>query len=900
MLTDMNVARWQRITDIVNDALNLPEPEQLAYARAQCADDAALLAEVSQWLRGAGDTVGFLAVPVAIDGRTLGLFAEDIAERVGAALATDCDWINRRLGAYRIIEAIARGGMGSVFKAVRDDDEYKKQVAIKLIRSDVAKDVVAQRFRAERQILANLEHPNIAHLIDGGRSEDGTPYLVMEYVEGLPIDQYCDAHALPVIERLKLFRDVCSAVHFAHQRLIVHRDLKPSNILVDVMGQVKLLDFGIAKLLDHSIVDGNGQAIANPTVANAMTPAYASPEQIKGEPITTASDVYALGVLLYRLLTGKSPYKNDTTKPIELAKEIVDTDPELPSTVVARPDSSRPTERSIDTQQVICTLDTKRLRCQLRGDLDNIVLMALRKDPQRRYTSAEQMAEDVGRCNNNLPVIARADTFAYRTKKFVSRNRWGVGFAVIGIACLIGGIIATTYQTNIARDALAKAEVERTRAQRHFDIARKFSTSTFESVTEELRAINGTKPLQRKLMAKAVEQLEELKKNAGDDPTFLADLGRGYSKLAITQGDFGDVPQKQVAANYAQAEALLARAHQLAPRDPDTVAALLSNASNAATNLIGTSEVASTNSVAKQKMFDAIALARQLEANGSTNSRFRFEFASIVMDAGSVSSLVCPREECLTLLYEAKQRLLELLEETDQTKSREVIRFKLAQTYLHLAFRLNDSVDRTDRIAAGPFMDEAINAFGDLVRSVPERQGYAQAYAFALLGRAKYLRDMGQDRGAAEMVATARALQERQVRANPGDNSALAIVYLLDVVEAEIDLALGELVETRRLLDQSERLWKRLADAGMQHPSFTAARAWGVAVRASLDQTEAERIETSLSKRKALYARAIDGHERAATAIEKMLGEFDVYEADKPERIRAQATKCREALARLK
>ena len=529
MLTDMNAERWQRVTDIVNDCLNLPEAERIAFARGQCADDAALFVEVSQWLQSADDHTGFLAQPVAMNAATLDSLAGDISERMQAALPDDHDWINRRLGAYRITEEIARGGMGNVFKAVRDDDEYQKQVAIKLIRSDVAKDVVAQRFRAERQILANLEHSNIAHLIDGGRSDDGTPYLVMEYVDGLPIDEYCAANALPINERLKLFRDVCAAVHFAHQRLVVHRDLKPSNILVDVKGQVKLLDFGIAKLLDPTVVDDNGQSMANPTIANAMTPAYASPEQIKGESITTASDVYALGVLLYRLLTGKSPYKNDVTRPLELAKEIVDVDPERPSTVVTRPESPRPTERSVDEMKVVRTLDAKRLRRELWGDLDNIVLMALRKDAARRYASAEQLADDIARHLADLPVRARTDTWGYRSQKFLSRNRWSAGFVALGCAGLIGGIAATTYQAKIAREAQARSETL-------FADVRKLANSYLFEVHDAVKNLPGATPVREMLVKNSITYLDRLSRDASDAPGLISEIASGYDKLGDVQG----------------------------------------------------------------------------------------------------------------------------------------------------------------------------------------------------------------------------------------------------------------------------------------------------------------------------------------------------------------------------
>src|SRR5580765_4941183 len=310
----MDSKRWQKLTDIVGECLDLPVAERDAFARARCADDDALYREVLIWLASATGGEDFLQQPLQVDTQLLQ------SATVAAAMPS---WVGRRLGPYRIVGEVARGGMGSVFRAVRDDDEYHKIVAIKLIRPDLGGEAVALRFRMERQILAGLDHPNIARLIDGGTTEDGLPYLVMDYVEGEPIDRYCNRMALGVRERLQLFCEVCAAVQFAHQHLVVHRDLKPSNILIDRDGKVKLLDFGIARLID---ADAD-----SPTTLAAFTPEYASPEQVKGEPITTASDIYSLGVLLYRLLAGRSPYRSDNSQLHALVREIVSTDPARPS-----------------------------------------------------------------------------------------------------------------------------------------------------------------------------------------------------------------------------------------------------------------------------------------------------------------------------------------------------------------------------------------------------------------------------------------------------------------------------------------------------------------------------------------------------------------------------------------
>jgi len=531
----MNAERWERITQIVNDCLEQPQHERAAYARAQCGDDAALLADVEHWLARAADAEAhdsFLAQPAAAAVLTTHPVSSEISARISDALSGEDRWIGRRLGPWRITEAIARGGMGSVFKAVRDDDAYRKLVAIKVVRSALATDVIAQRFIAERQILASLDHPNIGRLLDGGRDDDGTPYFVMEFVSGLPIDRFCEVRTLPVAERLKLFRDVCAAVHFAHQRLIVHRDLKPSNILVDDQGHVKLLDFGIAKLLDPAALDAHGNALAAVTSANAMTPAYASPEQIKGEAVTTASDVYALGVLLYRLLTGQSPYKSDTTQPLALAKEIVDTDPERPSTVVTRSDSPRPSEGSVDPAKVARTLDSKRLQRELRGDLDNIVLMALRKEPERRYASAEQLAEDVRRYGKRLPVLARPDTLGYRTSKFVSRNRWAVGFATLAVVGLIGGIAATVWQAREAREAQARAE-------KHFATVRKFANTLIFDVNDQIKQLEGAAGVSDTVLTTAKDYLDTLRADLGSDPVLRREIAVAYGRLGLAKFNFG-------------------------------------------------------------------------------------------------------------------------------------------------------------------------------------------------------------------------------------------------------------------------------------------------------------------------------------------------------------------------
>jgi len=370
--------RYARIQELFDATADLTSDERTALLDRQCGNDEALRREVESLLDSDAQSDSFgeqLPFEIPAD-----LFSEPPEEHLAG----------RRFGQYEVVREIGRGGLGAVYLAIRSDGEYRKEVAIKLIRRGLDTDDILRRFRNERQILAQLDHPNIARLIDGGTSDDGLPYFVMEYVKGEPIGGYCDIYQLNTNQRLDLFRKVCAAITYAHQNLVIHRDLKPSNILVTPEGEPKLLDFGIAKLLsaDDEMFTETAPGL------RAMTPDYASPEQIRGEKITTASDVYSLGVLLYELLSGQKPYRLKNRTREEISRAITEQEPERPSTAAADNQKSE-----IRNQQ------------SLRGDLDNIVLMAIRKEPERRYASAAAMAEDIRRHQDGLPVAARPNTF---------------------------------------------------------------------------------------------------------------------------------------------------------------------------------------------------------------------------------------------------------------------------------------------------------------------------------------------------------------------------------------------------------------------------------------------------------------------------------------------------------
>jgi serine/threonine protein kinase/tetratricopeptide (TPR) repeat protein len=412
----MTPERWETIKEVFEAALELEDHARASFLDQACVGEPSVRAEVVELIASHEQAGSFMAAAAFEPAMKHGA-EEGVNSRVGC-----------RIGSYQTIREIGRGGMGAVYLAARADEEYRKQVAIKVVKRGMDTEAVVRGFRQERQILAGLDHPHIARLLDGGSTDDGLPYFVMDYIEGLPVDVYCDTHHLSITRRLELFRTVCSAVQYAHQHGVIHRDLKPRNILVTVDGAPKLLDFGIAKVLNPEA----GSATVGTTIGRPLTPAYASPEQVRGEEITPASDIYSLGVMLYELLAGHHPYRLQSHTPQELERVICGQEPEKPSTSVSRIEEIPLAD---DGRQIAITPGSvseargdqpDKLRHRLAGDLDNIVLTALRKDPGRRYSSVEQFSDDVRRHLEGLPVTAHKDTLTYRTAKFVRRNRPGV------------------------------------------------------------------------------------------------------------------------------------------------------------------------------------------------------------------------------------------------------------------------------------------------------------------------------------------------------------------------------------------------------------------------------------------------------------------------------------------
>lgn len=501
----MNELDRDRVKALFADALELPSSKRRAYVETNSNGDAALADEVISLLEAADSTRNLI---------------EDNRIDVRSKLSDNGNnSVGSRFGNYEIVREIGHGGMGTVFLAERIDGEFEQTVALKLVRQSIADTAIIERFRRERQILANLGHPNIAALLDGGISDKGEPFIAMEYVEGLPLHEYADTRQLSVPDRLRLFLKVCAAVAFAHRNLVVHRDIKPSNILVGENGEPKLLDFGLAKAFD----DGTNNT---QTAVFAFTPAYASPEQILGKPISTSSDIYSLGVVLYELLTGKKPHDVENKSINEVVETISVQQPIPPSSMLLL-NSSQP---ELFAPKV------------LKGDIDNIVLMALRKEPERRYRTVEDLADDIERHLDGRPVSARPNTFGYLSGKFLARNRLGVAAGVLILLSLLTGFAFALWQANVARN-------ERDRAEKRFQDVRQLSNSLLFEIAPKIERLQGSTEARELLVKRALIYLDSLSSESRDDADLRSELADAYQKIGDLQGN----PRKPNLSDFAGA-----------------------------------------------------------------------------------------------------------------------------------------------------------------------------------------------------------------------------------------------------------------------------------------------------------------------------------------------------------
>lgn len=520
MSSRISPEKYAKAKEIFLTSLEINAAERAEFVRRECGGDAKLLAEVNSLLTVSERAEGFLELPAA------------------TVVSLHEHWKNKKIGNYRLLRELGEGGMGAVFLAEQLSAGFQRQVAIKFVKKSLFSQSLLKRFNRERQILATLEHPNIAHLIDGGATDDNLPYLVMEYVEGVPLLEYVLTNNLSLAARLDLFRQICGAVAYAHKRAVIHRDLKPSNILVTKDGTAKLLDFGIAKML----LDEDFSKRETTTTFRAMTPEYASPEQIKGETVTTVSDVYSLGVVLYELLTEIHPYKINSGNLNEIIHAVCEVEPPRPSAAIT------PKSEFLNPKS-------------LKGDLDKIILKALSKEPENRYSSVEQLDEDLRRHLRGLPVSARRPTFAYRAEKFIRRNRAAAVFAVLGILAMLGGIAATVWQAH-------RAEHERARAERRFNDVRSLAKSFMFELNDEI--LKGQTPARELVVRRALEYLDSLAGEAKGDISLQRELAVAYLKIGDIQGkpyspNLGDTDG--ALESYNKAAAILEQIFNLNPQN---------------------------------------------------------------------------------------------------------------------------------------------------------------------------------------------------------------------------------------------------------------------------------------------------------------------------------------------
>lgn len=645
----MTKDRFKRVEAAFEAARDLKPEEQEALLDRECGDDPSLRQEIESML--IHDRQRHAVLDATIPHHSFGA-SEDAAAR--QAMRSP---MPERIGPYRVIHEIGRGGMGIVFLAEREDSKFQRRVAIKLLKRGMDTESLLRRFNLERQVLSALDHPGIARLYDAGETEDGLPYFVMEYVEGLPIDRFCDSHRLKIEERLQLFRKVCQAVHHAHQNLVVHRDLKPSNIIITEQGESKLLDFGIAKLINP----GLALQMDVPTAPELriMTPEYASPEQVRGNPVTTASDVYSLGVLLYQLVSGHRPYKFRNRLMREMERLICEEDPEKPSTAISRveedvvdlPTGETSTD-SVTPESVSRTREGRpeRLRRRLQGDIDNIVLMAMRKEPQRRYASAEQFAEDIQRHLDGMPVQACPDTMPYRVSKFVRRNRMSVSVAALFILMLTVGIAVASIgwrtaarereqaiqargQEQVQREI---AQAERARADRRFNQVRDLARTFMFDFHDAIQELDGAIPARELLVTTALDYLDRLSEDAGDDAELQGELASAYDRVGDIQGGLRN-PRlggtEQALENYRQALSIRRRLAEADPNDESVQFAIAASQENIGDILLQSGDVLG----AHEAYLESLTIRQRLLDAAPDDPARRMLMAVALQNMGAVS-----------------------------------------------------------------------------------------------------------------------------------------------------------------------------------------------------------------------------------------------------------------------
>ena len=770
----MNAARWRAIGDLFEQALPLPAGERTVLLARACGIDEELRREVLSLLASHNAGGGFVQQRIE---HALASFHETSA--AGAQPA--------RVGPYRLIRELGRGGMGTVFLAERDDDQYHARVAVKLVRPGMDTEFILARFRRERQTLARLHHPNISRLLDGGTTDRGLPYFVMEYIDGPSLTVFADARGLSVDDRLRMFLDVCSAVDYAHRNFIIHRDLKPGNILVDPDGVPKLLDFGICKLLRADALSPGDTVVAAP-----MTPNYASPEQIRGDAVTPLSDIYSLGAVLYELLTGRCPRAFAVLTPIAI-EQASRTPIALPSAAAADQTIAR----------------------QLRGDLDNILMRALETDPSRRYESAAQLAEDLRRYVNHEPVYARPQTVGYRALKFVRRNRVQVAAAAAVFLALSGGLAASVYQSRIAGSRLRQI--------------RTMADKLVFDVHDAVRDLPGSTKARQIIVQTALDYLDSSANSVRGDAGAEKELAKAYRKLGDVQGNVQAANLGDPAGaldRYRQAIALLDDVIHRSPGDIDAITERLVLYDRVGTLQAYTGQLRD----AVQTLQEGIRFGSS--AAGASDSDLRIALADLYRDCSearrNMNDYAGSFEDAIKSLHLYQD--VALVRPTDRN-----VTYSLANAYAAVGTAESGLNQLTEALANFRY---ATTEMEKLVESDPRNVTWNRdlmlkyAHVADVLGNPG-LQNLGDRAGALRAYRQAADIGKRLYEADPADQRAAADYGIaLSRVETLID----ERDRTTKLAIQKESI-RVLEDAARVSPGNTSLKIYLALVNQHLGDT---------------------------------------------------------------
>jgi non-specific serine/threonine protein kinase/serine/threonine-protein kinase len=767
----MTPERWAQVKQVMQAALDLPEADRRAYLESACGADEELRAEVESLLMAHQKASSFLDVPASLP--------EPLDSGYLAA--------GTRLGPYQIVQLVGEGGMGTVYQALRED--IRKLVAIKVVKRGLESEFLLSRFANERQILAHFDHPYVTKFFDTGLTADGRPYFVMEFVAGQQIDVYCDANRLGTRARLELFLKVCAGVEYAHRNLVVHRDLKPRNILVTADGDPKLLDFGIAKIMEQDPVTGTLHATV--TLVRMMTPAYASPEQARGEPVSTSSDVYSLGVLLYELLTGHAPYRLGGRTPHEAAEVICKAEPTLPSTVVRRTEPADPSSGSeaVTPDSISATRDARlaRLVRSLSGDLDNIVMKALQKQPEQRYRSVEQLADDIRRHLDGRPVLARAASWHYRARKFAGRHKAGVIAASLVALSLVGGVAATLREAHLAN-------LQRTRAERRFQDVRNLANSLMFEVYDAIQTLPGSIGARELLVKRARQYLDSLSAESAEDPGLKRELAGAYEKLGDVEGGYRSANLGNTAGaidSYRQALALRESVRRAAADDVQLQRDLVRNHGKLSDVLLYSGKSAE----ALEHSRKLLAMAEALAARDPRNLEDQTNLASAYLDAGWKLAGNGDWQSGLANLRKSVALWEELARATPGSAS---IKRRLAIAYDRTSIALATYSDAYAEAVA--LLRKEVPLAGELAAADPLNAPAQRLAAYARLNLGSVLSQKGDAAGARAEFAQALAVFEKLAAADPRD-----VQYRFDVIDGS-GLAANAAIDTGDIAGAMARL----------------------------------------------------------------------------------------------